>query len=59
MKKTMYFLLSRIVTKWLHPSQGLHQGFEKEGVIDLCKKEDAVINFNYPVGKYVLESTPW
>jgi uncharacterized membrane protein len=32
---------------------GIYQGFEKESLINLCKKEDATIYFHYPIGTYI------
>lgn len=36
---------------------GLYQGFLKDSLQDLCKKENAVVFFLLPVGSYVMENT--
>ncbi len=40
------------------PESGIYQGFQRDGLIDLCKREDAVVYFHYPVGTYVMKDTP-
>jgi uncharacterized membrane protein len=37
---------------------GLYQGFKKDNLLEVCKKDDAVVAFLYPVGTYVIEDTP-
>ena len=37
---------------------GLFQGFDEEGLLNLCRKEDVVVSFLYPVGTYLLQGTP-
>lgn len=37
---------------------GLYQGFSKDSLLDLCKKESAQVFFFLPVGSYVMENTP-
>ncbi len=37
---------------------GIYQGFEREGLLELCKKEDGILTFLHPVGTFVLENTP-
>lgn len=39
-------------------TSGLFQGFEMDGLLDLCRKEDVVVRFLYPVGTYLLRDTP-
>jgi uncharacterized membrane protein len=37
---------------------GLYHGFHKDGLINLCKKEDVAVYFLYPVGTYLIKNTP-
>lgn len=37
---------------------GLFQGFERASLPGLCKDEDVVISFLYPVGSYIIMGTP-
>ena len=37
---------------------GLFQGFSKKALLDLCKKENAVVSFLLPVGSYIIENMP-
>ncbi len=37
---------------------GIFQGYEQEKLIDLCQELDIVIEFQYPVGTFVLENNP-
>jgi uncharacterized membrane protein len=37
---------------------GRYQGFEKDRLLDLCKKEDVVVSFKYAVGTYVIHGSP-
>lgn len=37
---------------------GLFQGFEKKGLMSLCKQEKATITFLHPVGTYMIKGTP-
>jgi uncharacterized membrane protein len=37
---------------------GLYLGFSKDSLLDVCKKEDAIVFFLLPVGSYVMENTP-
>ncbi|MGZ5135234.1 MAG: DUF2254 domain-containing protein [Flavitalea sp.] len=36
---------------------GLYEGFSKDSLVDLCKKENALVFFLLPVGSYVMENT--
>jgi uncharacterized membrane protein len=37
---------------------GLYQGFNKDSLLELCRKEDIVVCFLYPVGTYIIKDTP-
>lgn len=37
---------------------GLYQGFVKHDLVALCKKEDVIVSFLYPVGTYVIKNAP-
>lgn len=41
------------------PKSGSFQGFIRDRLIEICKKEQAVIYFHYPLGTYVIENTPF
>ncbi len=44
--------------KILSYKSGLYQGFEKNGLISLCKKENVSVAFLQPVGTYLIKGTP-
>ncbi len=37
---------------------GLYQGFDKDNLLKLCEKKDAVICFIHPVGTYLIKGNP-
>ncbi|HLL41510.1 MAG TPA: DUF2254 family protein, partial [Segetibacter sp.] len=37
---------------------GIYQGFDREELIAIAKKEDLIIKFLYPVGTFVIEGNP-
>lgn len=37
---------------------GFYQGFQKDSLVKLCKDEDVVVSFLYPVGTYLIADTP-
>lgn len=39
-------------------ASGLYQGFDKDSLLESCKKEDAIISFIHPVGTYLMEGIP-
>ncbi len=38
---------------------GIYQGFDKEELLSLCKKEDLMIRFHYGTGTFLVEGTPY
>ncbi len=39
-------------------ASGLYQGFDKDSLLESCKKEGAIISFIHPVGTYLMEGIP-
>ena len=52
------YLFTDIGVKLGAHRSGIYQGFDREELIAIAKKEDLIITFLYPVGTFVIEGNP-